>query len=149
MHLFVDIVSKNGNLLLNVGPMADGTIPLNQRERLESFGQWLDVNGEAIFGTRPWEMAESQTTDGLGVRFTQQGGAVYATLLGTPANHQVRIAGLRADISTSAQLLGRAEVLRWQQEGDNLVITLPDDLADAPAHSLKLMRVSATQTGAG
>jgi alpha-L-fucosidase len=143
IHLFVDIVSKNGNLLLNVGPMADGTIPQNQRERLESFGQWLDVNGEAIFGTRPWVKAESQTIDGLDVRFTQQGAAVYASILGTPASRQISIAGLHTDISTSVQLLGHAAALHWQQDGDNLTITLPDDLPDAPAHCLKLMSVSA------
>jgi len=60
IHLFVDVVIKNGNLLLNVGPMADGTIPQNQRQRLEQFGQWLDVNGEAMFGARPWIRAESR-----------------------------------------------------------------------------------------
>lgn len=53
VHSFVDIVSKNGNLLLNVGPMADGTIPALQRERLEGLGTWLRVNSEAIYGTRP------------------------------------------------------------------------------------------------
>jgi alpha-L-fucosidase len=142
VHLFIDIVSKNGNLLLNVGPMADGTIPQNQRERLESFGQWLDVNGEALFGTRPWVKAESETTEGLGVRFTQQGAAVYASLLGTPGRQQISIAGLRADSSTTVQLLGRAEVLRWQQDGDHLTIMLPDTLPDAPAHCLKLLSVS-------
>ena len=142
IHLFVDIVSKNGNLLLNVGPMADGTIPQNQRERLESFGQWLDVNGEAMFGTRPWVKAESQTTDELGVRFTQQGAAVYASILGTPANRQISIAGLYSEISTTVQLLGHASVLHWQQDGDNMTITLPDDLLDAPAHCLKLTAVS-------
>ncbi|MBK8021125.1 MAG: alpha-L-fucosidase [Chloroflexi bacterium] len=142
VHLFVDIVSKNGNLLLNVGPMADGTIPANQRERLEEFGRWLDVNGEGMFGTRPWSTAESETTDGLGVRFTTQGEAVYATLLGTPGERKISIVGLGANLNTSCQLLGQASVLPWQQDGDNLTITLPEQLPDSPAHSLKLMAVS-------
>ena len=73
VHLFVDIVSKNGNLLLNVGPTAEGKIPDNQRERLEGFGHWLDINGEAIFGTRPWTQAEAKTLDGIPVRFTRKG----------------------------------------------------------------------------
>ena len=142
VHSFVDIVSKNGNLLLNVGPMADGTIPQNQRERLESLGAWLDTNGEAIFGTRPWHKAESQTTDGLGVRFTQQGNAVYATLLGTPAIRQVSIVGLNAGVSTTVELLGHAAVLDWQQDGSNLTVTLPDSLPESVAHSLKFTSVS-------
>ena len=53
VRMFVDIVSKNGNLLLNVGPMADGTIPEIQLSRLRALEAWLKVNGEAIFNTRP------------------------------------------------------------------------------------------------
>lgn len=142
VHMVVDIVSKNGNLLLNVGPMADGTIPQNQRERLESLGRWLDTNGDSIHGTRPWVKAESQTSDGIDVRFTQQGQAVYATLLGTPARPQVSIEGLTADVSTTVQLLGQAAALDWQQDGSSLTVTLPDKLPDSPAHSLKLTAVS-------
>ncbi len=142
IHLFVDVVSKNGNLLLNVGPMADGTIPENQRLRLESLGAWLDVNGEAIFGTRPWVKAESKASDGLEVRFTKQGGAVYATLLGTPTSREVGIDGLRANLNTTVQLLGSAEVLHWTQDGDRLTVTLPDHLAESAAHTLKLTSVT-------
>ncbi len=54
IRLFVDIVSKNGNLLLNVGPMPDGTIPALQMQRLDALGAWIEINGAAIFGTRPW-----------------------------------------------------------------------------------------------
>ena len=80
IHMFVDIVSKNGNLLLNVGPMADGTIPENQAERLRSLGRWLDRNGAAIFDTRPWQRADGVTTQGLDLRFTKADDALYVTL---------------------------------------------------------------------
>ena len=139
IHLLVDVVSKNGNLLLNIGPMADGTIPQNQRERLEGLGKWLDINGEAIYGTRPWVKAESQTTGGIEVRFTQQGNAVYATLLDTPDHHRISIQGLSVGINTSVQLLGQAGTLHWQQDGDNLTVELPDNLPEAPAHCLKIL----------
>ncbi len=54
---FVDIVSKNGNLLLNIGPKADGTITDEQKNVLAEIGKWLKTNGEAIYGSRPWVIA--------------------------------------------------------------------------------------------
>ena len=138
IRMFVDIVSKNGNLLLNVGPMADGTIPELQRERLEGLGAWLARNGEAIFDTRPWVNAEGNTTDGIPVRYTQTDDALYAILLDTPRGNQVRLAGLRAAPEATVQLCGSGGPLAWQPDGDNLVITLPDELTPAPAHALEI-----------
>jgi alpha-L-fucosidase len=138
VHMLVDIVSKNGNLLLNVGPMADGTIPQIQRERLEGLGAWLDVNGEAIFGSRPCPHPEGLTSEGTAVRFTQKAGALFATLLGAPAGDRVTLEGLRADRDTTIRLLGHDEVLSWRREGDKLAVTLPGGLPGAPAYSLKV-----------
>ena len=75
----VDRVSKNGYLLLNVGPKPDGTIPDEARELLLNVGAWLDINGEAIFDTRPWERAEGETcfvSEGLEVCFRQVASAL-------------------------------------------------------------------------
>ena len=87
---FVDIVSKNGNLLLNIGPMADGSIPAIQRERLLGLGTWLDVNGAAIFDTRPWVTAEGATDAGIDVRFTRADATLYATLHGHAGRRVIR-----------------------------------------------------------
>ncbi|MFB6173895.1 MAG: alpha-L-fucosidase [Halobacteriales archaeon] len=83
VRTFVDVVSKNGNLLLNVGPKADGTIPDLQREPLAELGEWLDVHGEAMFGSRPWVVAEDDRSD-LPVRYTWREGALYATAFEWP-----------------------------------------------------------------
>jgi len=92
---FIDTVSKNGNLLLNVGPRGeDASIPLPQTERLEMMGKWLDRNGEAIYGTRPWQRAEGETTDGIPVRFTTSGNDLYVILLGTPTSSAFVVRGL-------------------------------------------------------
>ncbi|MCS7219811.1 MAG: alpha-L-fucosidase [Anaerolineae bacterium] len=138
VHLLVDIVSKNGNLLLNVGPMADGTIPDLQKERLLGLGQWLDVNGEAIFDTRPWVKAEATTPDGVPVRFTQKGDVLYAILLGTPQDRQVVIPGLQAQANTGITLLGNDSPLAWRQEDEGLAITLSAGWPTSPAHALKI-----------
>ena len=134
----VDIVSKNGNLLLNVGPMADGTIPDLQRDRLLGLGAWLDVNGEAIFETRPWLSAEGRCGDGTRVRFTQREDALYAILLATPATRDVLVEDLLAADGTEVRLLGQPDPLIHRQAAGGLQVTLPAGLTDAAAHALKV-----------
>jgi alpha-L-fucosidase len=110
VHSFIDTVSKNGNLLLNVGPRGeDAQIPSEQIARLEGFGRWLKLNGEGIYGTRPWKRAEGKTAEGIPVRFTQKPGAVYAHLLGSPPQ---RFTLLGDDLPTvhSATLLAHNDI---------------------------------------
>lgn len=135
---FVDIVSKNGNLLLNVGPMADGTIPALQRERLEGLGCWLATNGPAIFGTRPWAVAEGRTLDDVEVRFTSGEGRLYAVLMDTPTEREVTLEGLRAAEGTTVALLGHDHPLAWQQRGEALHVALPASLHPSPAYALAI-----------
>ena len=135
---FVDIVSKNGNLLLNVGPMADGTIPELQQERLLGLGRWMEANGEAIRGTRPWRRAEGRTSEGIEVRFTRGGNALYAILLDRPQGPRVVIESLPVAEGSTVILLGDGRSLDWKREGEHLVIALPDGLWDSPAYAFKI-----------
>jgi alpha-L-fucosidase len=134
-HL-VDIVSKNGNLLLDVGPMADGTIPTLQLERLDGLGQWLSVNGEAIFATRPWHTAEGETSDRIPVRFTQRDNVLYAILLEAPPNTDVRFPSLKFKTRTTIQLLGEERPL--SMDIATSTAHLPETLSSSPAYTLKI-----------
>lgn len=154
----VDVVSKNGAMLLNVGPRPDGTIPEPEVEILGEIGRWLAVNGEAIYGTRPWhvfgegptEVEEGHFTDtrrqpytSQDIRFTQKEGALYAIALGRPAGElAVRSLGQGSPIAAEqierVSLLGGDERLAWQQTPDALVIQTPEQPAGAHAWVFKL-----------
>jgi alpha-L-fucosidase len=141
VDMLVDITSKNGNLLLNVGPRADGTIPEPQTERLEELGEWLAVNGEAVFETRPWTRAEGRADGGtVRVRFTQNAGPdrLYAILLDRPAGGEVAIESLKLKPGTRVRLLGNPDELKYSQAGENLVITLPAGLSVSAAYALRI-----------
>ena len=138
IRLLIDIVSKNGNLLLNVGPRADGSIHELQRRCLLGLGAWLDVNGEAIHGSRPWTRAESMTRDGISVRFTQKQTTLYALLLGTPRETEICIRDLRVAPAAQVRLLGGASHLDWRQDGADLIVRLASPLANRAAHSFAI-----------
>lgn len=139
IYLLVDIVSKNGNLLLDVGPEADGTIPPVQMERLQALGAWLRQNGEAIYGTHPWQRAAGETADHIPVRFTQKAGALYATLLGQPKTSSVAFQALSVSVDAKVSLLGQVKPLAWSQQGDDLNVTLPPTLPGHYAYVVKIL----------
>jgi alpha-L-fucosidase len=125
VHLLIDTVAKGGNLLLNVGPDADGVIPAEAAARLEGMGEWLAVNGEAIYGTRPIAPYKEGR-----LCFTRKGDSAYALILAqegepTPPK-QIRLRGLRPALGTPVHLLGRKPALAWRPEGEEAVIDLPE-----------------------
>ena len=138
VHQLVDVVARGGNLLLNVGPAADGAVPWVQAERLLAVGWWLRTNGEALVGARPWERAEGVTGDGVPVRFTRGAdGALYAVLLGAPSSRVVEIADV--PVPSEVRLLGFEDTLTSTATAEGAVaVTLPDIPSASPAPVLRL-----------
>jgi alpha-L-fucosidase len=155
----VDIVSKNGCLLLNIGPKPDGTIPEPEQRMLLEIGEWLGINGEAIYGSRPWkifgegptEVKEGPFADtkrgsftSRDLRFTMKGDRLYAVALGWPDNGRLFIRSLAAgsplvkgEISR-IELLGSSDALKWIREADGLNIDLPAKQPCAHAYVLRI-----------
>lgn len=147
----VDIVSKNGALLLNIGPRSDGTIPEQAQSILLDMGKWLDVNGEAIYGTRPWKIYGEGPTKVVGgsfkdtetegysskdIRFTSKGDVVYAIALGWPADGKVTIKSLAKgspDVEHEfkrVQMLGSQAKLKWTRDAAGMTINVPQKAGD-------------------
>ncbi len=160
VDVLADIVSKNGCLLLNVGPQADGRIPDKAQEMLLAMGDWLRVNGEAIYGTRPWTIFGEGPTSMKGgafseekrrltytardIRFTTKGGALYAIALDWPKNGKLTVTSLASGPGgtggnvSQVSLLGHAGKLKWKQTNRGLAVKLPKERPCEHAYSLKI-----------
>jgi alpha-L-fucosidase len=158
IHQLVDIVSKNGNLLLNIGPRSDGTIPEEVQKVLVDVGAWLDVNGEAIYGTRPWRVyGEGPTKVATGAfhdtettkyspedfRFTTKGDVLYAIGFAWPTSGEVVIHSITATAGSkgveNVAVVGSDGKLQFEQRADGLHIKLP---GQAPAKFAYVLRVT-------
>jgi len=147
VHQLVDIVSKNGNLLMNIGPRSDGTIPDEVQSVLRNVGSWLQVNGEAIYGTRPWSVyGEGPTKAAAGsfhdtdtldykpedFRFTTKGTTLFAIEMGLPTGREVVIKSLAdrtfASKVGSVTLLGSDARISFEQQADGLHLHLPAEI---------------------
>ena len=133
--MLVDIVARGGNLLLNVGPSADGQIPLAQIVRLTALGWWLRVNGAAIYGTRAGGVGT--TADGREVRFTHGPDARYAIVQGAPRD-EVAFACEEPGEGAEVRMLGNSRVLPHRWTGGELRITIPEHLPAAPATAFSI-----------
>lgn len=150
----IDRVSRGGGLLLNLSPMADGTIPEEQRAILSDVGNWLKVNGEAIYETRPWKInAEgpmdkfitagkhptwnfNNNCDSGDLRFTVKGNALYVLALGWPDDMILHIRSINSENNlisgsiTNVSLVGSKKKVMWTVEKDGTHIVLPEKLND-------------------
>ena len=136
---FCDVVAKNGNLLIGVGPRPDGTIPELQQAPLRGLGAWLDVNAEAIYGSRPWVVAESATADGTPLRFTKSGEGVYALVMGMPRVRHITLPAIDGARVRRVRLVGGDVPLDFAVErGGDLSVTLPEQLPTAAVTVLDL-----------
>ena len=159
----IDIVSKNGNLLLNIGPRSDGTIPEQVQQVLLDVGAWVNVNGEAIYGTRPWRTyGEGPTNVAAGsfhdtdvanykpedFRFTTKGDVLYVLGLAWPANGEAVVRALAATVGSepvaSVALLGGDANLRFEQRVDGLHVHLN---GPPPAKYAYALRVKFARAG--
>jgi len=138
VRMVADVVSKNGNLLLGVGPMADGTIPAAQAGPLKGLGEWLKTNGQAIYGTRPWIVSESTTEDGIEVRFTRSAEAVYAILLGDPAGRSIVIPRLLLGDDATVAVVGQPGQIEWARLPAGTLLRFEGVPVGAPARALRI-----------
>ena len=128
--MVADIVARGGNLLLNVGPSADGQIPMAQVVRLTALGWWLRINGEAIYHTSPG--GTSTTGDGRPVGFTHRDSTTFAIVQGAPSG-EVSFPLDRPAEGTEVRMLGNDRVLPHQWHDGHLRVQMPDHLPAAPA----------------
>lgn len=151
IKMLVDVVSKNGNLLINIVQTPEGDIEADVLQIVEEIGQWMSVNGEGIYGTRPWKIFGEHPAGGTvvksgsfnedkmkytaeDIRFTTKEDALYAFCLGKPSG-KIKIVSLGKKSSVngktikSVKMLGSGEAIKWKQSDDALVINNPSKLA--------------------
>jgi alpha-L-fucosidase len=158
VHQLVDIVSKNGNLLMNIGPRSDGTIPDEVQQVLLGVGSWLKVNGDAIYGTRPWttygegptkvaagsfQDTKTQNYAAEDFRFTTKGNNLYAIEMAWPSGKEAVVHSLAGDALKGKHvqgitLLGSDATLTYNMQPDGLHIALPSKPSEGYAYAFRI-----------
>lgn len=132
----IDIASKGGNYLLNVGPTADGSFPAESVTALQGIGKWMQVNGEAVYGTKasplpsiPWGRCTQKNNT--------YGTTLYLSVFDWPVNQQLSVPGLKGQIK-SVRMLANGKKLKTDNNGETLIITLPKQAPDTIATVIKV-----------
>ena len=152
----VDAISKNGIVMMNLALRGDGTLPENQAAYLRAFGDWIKINGEGIYGTRPWksfgegplEIKTQRTGENTkpysprDIRFTTKDGNIYAFVLAPPTADifikTLATGGPLAGEIQSITLLGSTEAMHWKRSAEGVTIQLPKPLPEQPVICFKL-----------
>ena len=131
VHLLVDIVAKGGNFMLNVGPDSDGELPGEAVRRMREMGEWMKVNGEAIFATRPIAPYRQGS-----VAFTRRGASVYAIYLaakeGDGLPETITFAGPAPKAGTAVRMLGVEPALTWRTDAGKTSVDVPAAAREKP-----------------
>ena len=158
IHQLADVVSKNGNLLMNIGPRADGTIPDEVQDVLRAVGSWLDINGEAIYGTRPWKVygegptkaaegsfhdADTKPYTASDFRFTTKEHSLYAIEMGWPTQHELVIHSINSSLLGTqhildVMLLGSKTPIVYEQKPDGLHIHTPAKVKEEASYVYRI-----------
>ena len=125
VRLLVDIVSKNGNLLLNIGPKADGTVPAEQKQALLEVGGWLQTNGEGIYGSRPWKRFGTTIAGGAEIRFTQKADVIYLFAWNVRDNRVQVPENLLPEINQVVNIETNNSV-QLEKTGNTVIFVLPE-----------------------
>ena len=163
IHMLVDNVSKNGNLLLNVVQRPDGSLDAEVERMLGQLADWTAIHGEAIYGSRPWlvygesavkvkggAFGEDFKYDAKEIRFTTKGPVLYAIALGWPKNGEIVVhslakpAGENVNNITAVSLLGYDGQLSWKQTAEGLIVTLPEKKISEFTTGLKIIGTNLT-----
>jgi alpha-L-fucosidase len=156
VQMLADIVSKNGNLLLNFPVRADGTLDSEEEKILEGLSVWTSANGEAIYGTRPWTVYGEGVKGPAGgmfnedklqytaedIRFTTKGKYLYVIVLAWPTSGQLVIRSLVGHTPHQIRLVQGGDLLKWEHGPDGLAVKLPAEQRGDHAFVLRVEGVS-------
>ncbi|WP_430811967.1 MULTISPECIES: alpha-L-fucosidase [unclassified Carboxylicivirga] len=152
LRCFIDLVSRNGNMLLNIAPRPDGTLDKAQENLLLELGQWMEVNAEGIKGSTPWEIygagelnslrggSKINEYDSNAIRYTQKDGILYAWFVSWPESGKIILPQASKFNPIEIKALGGVDSLKFVHEGSDIIVELPAQQFGQHVWGLKLCK---------